>query len=87
MAGFDTSQHGHARLKSGMAGAKRLEAGTLEEEIFSVKALTDVTFGAGCTVARGDAPESGDALARGDILMLPFTKVVISSGTVFCYTL
>lgn len=45
----------------------------------------DFTYGAGCTVEKGDAPSANITLKQGNVHTLPFTNVVAGTGIAFCF--
>lgn len=68
--------------QNGLYGFQRVtDTDAPEREFAFVKAMNgDVTFDANCSVAKGDAPSSGDVLQQGDVLAGPFTQVGIQAG-------
>ena len=51
----------------------------------AVKVIGSAVFAAGTKVAVGDKPDPTDTLLDGDIIQGPFTKIQLSSGTVYAY--
>ncbi len=51
----------------------------------AIKVVGTVAFGAGMETKVGSKIETGDSFPDGDIIQGPFTKIQLSSGTVYAY--